>query len=341
MKQLNKTYTLVHILAWVLLSMLPFLFRGARESMEPHGMIQWYMNVLFNAAVFYFFYGFLNQRYLKQKTLWQFMLGALGAIFILAALRYVLTWVAIKMGFEHALKPFWIYILSTIFINAFFAGLAIFVNFTEAWFRTQKLKQELENERLQSELKMLRFQVNPHFLFNTLNNIYTLVYKKADTAPEAVLKLSALMRYMLYEADTNRVPLQKELNYITNFVELQKLRLASHQKVTFTITGTANSHEIAPLLLIPFIENAFKHSATASKKSNVAIDLSITKEKLVFTCKNDFNNQKASTLHSGVGLKNAEKRLQLLYPNSHFLHIGSDNNQFTVELTINWKNSLV
>jgi len=336
MKHLNKAYSLVHILAWMVFSSLPFLFPGARASMEPHGLIQWYMNVVFNAAVFYFFYAFLNKRYLKQKTLWQFMLGAIVAIFIFAVLRYALTWLAIQIGFEHALKDFWVYILSTVLINTFFAGLALFVNFTEAWFRNQKMKQELENERLQSELKMLRFQVNPHFLFNTLNNIYTLVYKKADAAPEAVLKLSSLMRYMLYEADAERVPLQKELNYISHFIELQKLRLASHHEVSFSINGEPENHKIAPLLLIPFIENAFKHSASASKKSNVSIQLSISKDTLTFICKNDFNNQKPSSLHSGVGLKNAQKRLQLIYPNKHTLNIASENTPFTVQLTINW-----
>jgi len=333
----KKTYTLIHLAAWILLTLLPLLFPNARHSLGIEGFIIWILNAILNASIFYFFYGFLNRQFLKQKTIWLFILLGVASVLLFGSFRYLFVKGFIYLlQLNHQIKPFLIYLFGASFINSFFAALAIFVNFTEAWFRSQKLRQEIENERLQSELKMLRFQVNPHFLFNTLNNIYTLVYKKADTAPEAVLKLSNLMRYMLYESDSENVLLEKELNYITNFIELQKLRLAQHHKVHFSILGESNRHRIAPLLLIPFIENAFKHSAKAIDNSEVNIKIHINHQCLEFICINDYKPNQQTKVHSGVGLQNAKKRLQLLYPDNHTLEINATNNKFSVYLQLNW-----
>lgn len=192
----------------------------------------------------------------------------------------------------------------------------------------------MEKEKLESELKMLRNQVNPHFLFNTLNNIHTLVYKKSDKASDAIMKLSGLMRYMLYETNSEIVLLEKELEYLKNYVELQRLRFTNPNQVNFTVEGDSSNKTIAPLLLVPFIENAFKHGLSAGNTSSIDIRINISESVLTFYCSNGFKSGADPDIHSGIGLNNVEKRLNLLYNNRHSLKINKLDNRFEVNLSL-------
>jgi LytS/YehU family sensor histidine kinase len=213
---------------------------------------------------------------------------------------------------------------------------AILIKLAIDWYEAQKLRTELVTQNQASELALLRSQVNPHFLFNTLNNIYSLVYKKSDQAPEAIMKLSAIMRYMLYEANTDKVMLHREIDYLKSFIELQKLRFRSDDFVKFDIVGETGNLRIAPMLLVPFIENAFKHCNRNVEGYGIVIRLQVREKTTVFEVTNYLKPHKdtAPAENRGIGLQNVRRRLELLYPGAHRLEINEDDGKYKIALTI-------
>jgi len=213
---------------------------------------------------------------------------------------------------------------------------AVLIRFMIDWFDSQKLKDELINQRQSSELALLRSQVNPHFLFNTLNNIYSLVYKKSDEAPAAIMKLSSIMRYMMYDAAGESVQLEKEIDYLKSFIELQTLRINQIDFVELKIEGNTDHRTIAPMLLIPFVENAFKHGGK-THTPGIIIHLNVEPDQIRFEITNYLKRnllvQKDKL--GGIGLQNTKRRLELLYPGKHNLSIIEENDQFIVKLLIN------
>jgi len=211
------------------------------------------------------------------------------------------------------------------------------IKVTGQWYSNEKERKEMENQKLSAELSFLKSQINPHFFFNTLNSIYSLAIQKSDKTPEAIVKLSELMRYIIYESDKNLVSLKKELEYIKNYVELQQLRLMSNVKVTYDIQGVAYSDiMIEPLLFLPFIENAFKHGIDSTRKCEIKIKFVIASDLLVFIVENPIVKQskRQSSESSGIGLVNSKKRLQLLYQDRHELKVTQTDEFFEVELAI-------
>lgn len=198
--------------------------------------------------------------------------------------------------------------------------------------------QELKEEKTRAELELLKSQVNPHFFFNTLNTLFSMASIKGDEeTAEGISKLSELMRYMIYETKVEKIALEKEIEYIKNFIELQKLRFSKDDDldVSFEITGETSSKFIPPMLFIPFIENAFKFGFSIKQKSVIQIRLNVDKAHLTFRVKNTINKKKAeSDEHSGIGISNVKKRLELLYPDSFDLKITKDEEYFDVNLNI-------
>jgi len=205
--------------------------------------------------------------------------------------------------------------------------------------RDSFIRRQQEKE---AELKLLKSQLNPHFLFNTLNNLYGLSVLKSDKLPSLMLKLSDLLRYSLYDTKEMYVPLEKEIQYLENYMSLEKIRLEDQTEISFHKTGDLSSQKIAPMLLIVFVENAFKHlGILKNKKSNVLVDLIIEDEKLTFKCINSIDKTKVQEENlergkSGIGLQNAKKRLHLLYPNMHELSIKKENENHIVQLILNF-----
>ncbi len=191
-----------------------------------------------------------------------------------------------------------------------------------------------------AELKLLKAQLNPHFLFNTLNNLYGLSVIKSDKLPGLMLTLSDLLRYNLYDTQETLVPLEKEIQYLENYISLEKIRLESSTDIQFTVNGDTTSKEIAPMLLIVFVENAFKHlDASKDKRSNVHVTIEATEKEMNFTCsntyvKNTLETENLETGKSGIGLQNAKKRLDLIYPDKHRLKISENEEKFVVKLTL-------
>ncbi|MFH5831326.1 sensor histidine kinase [Halalkalibaculum sp. DA384] len=214
-----------------------------------------------------------------------------------------------------------------------------FGSFKLLWdYQTQKQRMNaLEKERVESELKFLKSQINPHVLFNHLNSIYYYTMEKSEKVPEMVLKLSDVMRYMLYEANEKFVPLEKEIEYIENFIELEKIRHEGQGRVIFNVDGRIDGKRIAPLLLISFIENSFKHShQTKTDDILIIINIGVEGDWLNFTAVNNWSDIDQENLEgeSGIGLPNVKKRLALLYPDQHSLQINKDGELFIVHMRI-------
>lgn len=202
-----------------------------------------------------------------------------------------------------------------------------------------KLIEKTQTEKVKAELSFLKSQINPHFFFNTLNSIYALAAIDSYNTQRAILLLSNLMRYLLYESNVDKVSLTKEIQFIHDFIGLQKLRgsMKHERNVDFSYEGNIEKYEIEPLLLVPFVENAFKHSHSYDKRTSIVISISVKKSKImIFKCSNCIGEQKEQIEeNSGIGLENVKRRLALIYPNAYNLSVVKSSNTFDVILTIN------
>jgi hypothetical protein len=196
---------------------------------------------------------------------------------------------------------------------------------------TERQRRETEQANTTAELTFLRSQLNPHFLFNTINDIYALVYQKSDAAPGALLKLSELLRYMLHEAHHDRVLLRRELDYLSGLIELQRIGMKGNLHLDYQLLGTLNRQTIAPLLLVSFIENAFKHGVLTNAAQPVTLHLDLTATTLDFRLHNAKQTQQKDQL-GGIGLANVRRRLALLYPARHTLRVADTPTDFQVTL---------
>ncbi|UMB59884.1 sensor histidine kinase [Lutibacter sp. A80] len=210
------------------------------------------------------------------------------------------------------------------------------VKLVSEWYKNEKQKALIETQKINTELSFLKAQINPHFLFNSLNSIYSLANKKSDFTTDAIITLSELMRYMLYETDREYVSLKKEIDYIKNYIALQNLRLKDSSGVRFNARGNLD-HYIEPLLLISFIENAFKYGTDYTGKTNINIQISIEDQKLILTSTNYISINEKNKDSSGIGLQNIRARLNLLYPNTHSLKIKESEKLYSLELVLNLK----
>ena len=199
--------------------------------------------------------------------------------------------------------------------------------------------KQTEEEKLITELSYLKSQMNPHFLFNTLNSIYSLaIQENSNKTANAVVKLSGLMRYVISETETEFISLEKEINYISDYIELQKVRLGDTINIIYNVAGNALGKNIAPFLLIHFIENAFKYGVNPEKKSSIKINITVEKNELILIVENSkVNSNFDAAMKSGLGIDNTKKRLQLVYPSNHQLVITDNETEFNVLLKLKLK----
>ncbi len=228
-------------------------------------------------------------------------------------------------------------ILSKITSNYGIPVLAAAITIFKKWYIDEQKNKKLAEEKLEAELSFLRSQIHPHFLFNTLNNLYALTLIKSEKTPDIVLKLSGLLDYMIYKSNDKFVPLSKELEILESYIELEKLRYNNRLDLEYKVVGETDPYKIAPLILLPFIENSFKHGASNDRTNpkiriKVEIDDNCLKLKVVNSTLG--NKKKDETLSEGIGLKNVKRRLELIYPDSHKLKIKSGEKQFEVKLSI-------
>ncbi|MEL7120895.1 MAG: histidine kinase [Bacteroidota bacterium] len=280
-----------------------------------------------------FSYLILMKFYLRNR-----ILSFVSLIFsstLAMTIRYVIEQVLlpILVGFSNYNDPkLYIYFFDNLYFAIIFTALGIIFFFAQYSAYSERLKQELILQNQQTELVLLRSQFNPHFLFNTLNNIYYLVFKKSNDALEAIQKLSALLRYSLYEA-SEKVPIQKELDYLSNFLELQKMRYDYEVAMDIAINLVDPKQKVAPFLFIPFIENAFKHGDLSQVDDPVNIRIKSTMNRVDLEVSNLIKTQNKDAV-GGIGLENVKRRLALIYPDRHQLKIEDDGTHFVVNLSI-------
>jgi two-component system, LytTR family, sensor kinase len=288
-----------------------------------------------NIGLFYLNYLYLIPKFLDKKEYRNYAIALVIIIIVFALGKYGLarSFKAYVLLHDGKMTPFWPYLLSSILTNIFFLFLSTALKFAVDWFLNERIQRDLENQRLIAELAFLKSQINPHFLFNSLNSIYSLAYQKSDTTPEAILKLSEIMRYMLYESNDTKVDLAKELQYLQNYIDLQKIRFGNKAFVDFRITGEVGAQKIVPLLLIAFIENAFKHGVANDPNMPIRLMINLDGTNLYFYMENKkhMNNR---DIEGGVGLNNVQRRLELLYPGKYKLDIQDKPDIYTCELSL-------
>ena len=220
-------------------------------------------------------------------------------------------------------------------IFALMMALSVAIGTVQQWQSTEQRVVKAEAEKANAELSFLKAQINPHFLFNTLNNIYTLSVTGSEHTSESIMKLSNIMRYVTDEVSEDFVLLQDEISCVNDYIDLQRLRLGKKTKVNFKITGQIINQRIAPLILIPFVENMFKYGISKQEESTLTIELIAEAQTITFYCENQvFNNQPKNPERTGVGIANTKQRLAFIYPSKHLLSIEEKNNLFKVKLTL-------
>lgn len=315
----------IHLLVWVGLLFASFSF-VSRLGLSRESVILWSLSDVVTQAILTYVNVFVYlPKFFKER---RYVVYAIAIIITIAILGFLRMQFFVSL-IEELDEPPFIYPAVFPLVGFFFISSTGW--FVTDWFRSRKREVELANSQLDSELKFLKLQLNPHFLFNTLNNIYSLAYFNDRNTPQAIMKLSNMMRHMIYDSQDKFISLTKEVEFIDNFIELQKIKIDNPPQINFTKKGIREIHKIAPLLFLAFLENSFKHG----KQGEIDIDLRVEENILHFRILNQLP-QKPTTQQekSGVGLINVKKRLELIYPNKHELIMNSVDNVFTVELNV-------
>lgn len=334
---------LIHILVWAVLFSLPYLLSSGQTSdlqkITEHSLIP----LVFYAVIFYAnYFVFINAFLFKKKVVLYFIVNAVLITFFIwlnFQLRDYFTqkypmMEDTKINFPP--KRFFMYIdgLSLIIPLIFSITLRIY----ERWVKTEVEKNESKNTQLESELQHLRYQLQPHFFFNSLNNIYSLVDISPEKAKETIHSLSILMRYLLYESNVEKVSLKKEIEFIERYIDIMNMRTSEKTIVNVDFPTLTDDLQVAPLLFISLIENAFKHGVSATGNSNIYFSMQIDGPKIKFESQNNnIKKSHADKSGSGIGLKNIQKRLELLYPENYFFKIQQTDQMFSTHLEINTK----
>lgn len=288
----------------------------------------------------YFTVYYLLPKFLFKKRYWEFaLIFLLSAAIAILIQRVLLVYISAplfwpdseKMMYFWKINPFYSF-MNIYSVVGLFAAIKLF----KLYFKNQQLKTELENKNKTSELALLRTQINPHFLFNTLNNIDALIVSDQEKASDAIIKLSEIMRFTLYDANNDRVPLDREITYLENYISLQQLRLKNPFFVDFEMEGNCAGKTITPMLFIPFVENAFKHGLKNVVAPGIEIKLKCENQTITFEVSNHYNSIEVQNKDktSGIGLINTKKRLELLYPGKHILDITEKDGIFKVVLIV-------
>ncbi|WP_082921589.1 sensor histidine kinase [Lewinella sp. 4G2] len=297
------------------------------------------INLVFYALIVYINLLFLFPNYLKRGKIWQYLLLVLAAAVVLTPLKLIIKYILFTK--EGGMRQDILDNLNSYFVSMFLvAALTTVGKIMVDWIVQNRKKEKAQNETMQSELRFLKSQINPHFLFNTLNSLYALTLKKDDKAPDIVIKLSEMMRYMLYECNEPKVPLRKEVNYLQNYLDLERLRQRKGIDIQLHVEGNVADQMVAPLMFIPFLENSFKHGVNANIKDGfVHATLDVQDQDVTFTLVNSKGSVMPTQLHGnrpsgGIGLVNVRRRLQLLYPDAYDLSVTETPATYTVTLQL-------
>lgn len=333
-------YKLYHLLFWL-------VYIASWSLLLPSGVSFW-RDVL-NAAIFIFFHiivsyfnnYFLIEWFLFRRKYFSYLISLSLSVLLVCFPLAVASYRYIPLSEESIRNIFTVdFFIYNFLLILFTVLLTTSIKLFRNWYLKEQSNKELQKLNIESELKFLKSQINPHFLFNNLNNLYALTLKQSELAPDAVLKLSNILRFGLYESQKQKVPIEDDIQFIKDYIELEKLRLGDRTEIRLDVHGSTFGRMIEPFLFINFIENAFKHGANPSlAKSNIEIDYIIDNEhnRLTFSISNTkpaILNELDKAKVGGIGLKNVQTRLNILYPNRHELKIVDETDKYTVTLTL-------
>jgi two-component system LytT family sensor kinase len=334
MKNAKRTVA-IHIICWLMLLSYFYLGQFLRGGTGPSYF--GYSMSFVQIVEFYICYLWVYPRFLRKGKHFQLIGGIMVAMAAFIALRYLVEEVLYLkfLGFHNYASgtPALLYIQDNLYYGSSFIIVAAAILSSQSAFEAERIHIQLKEEAVKAELAFLKSQINPHFLYNTLNYIYSLAIPVSDKMASAVLRLSDLMRYTLTENEDGKVSLEKEVEYLASYIELFRMRFEPAFHVSFNVEGSNLQLRITSLLLIPFVENAFKHGVTANPEAPVRILLQVDSKKLYFEVENKVS-QHQKDKSSGIGLMNVHRRLQLIYPSKHELTIENDGKQYRTKLTI-------
>ncbi|MES2514243.1 MAG: sensor histidine kinase [Bacteroidota bacterium] len=340
----KSVVVLLHLSYWgCYFFLLHFIYILMRSSYNDETPPSRYFELMLCFAIipallsFYSFYYLLFNKFLITKKIWSLILVGISISFIcvLIGIGVLNVLTRVDITFENLFKITLLFVVIPIFNGLLGLGLKAFIS----WYNDIQQKQILNKKNYEMELALVKNQLNPHFLFNTINNIDILIQKDPVKASDYLNKLSDIMRFMLYETKADKIALSTELNYIEKYIALQKIRSSNPSYVNYVVEGHSDGFSIEPMLFIPFIENAFKHTENKNWKNAIYIKITISKEMIIFDCENKFSDKSNDIKeHNGLGNGLIEKRLMLLYPNKHQLNISTLNNVYKVNLKLHHVN---
>lgn len=336
-------YALLHAAYWILIT--AFFIYEKKYMIVKAGLPSFAACIIIRIALLiaiaYINLHYLLPKYLLTGRYWRYFLFVLLSVagYLLLQALFDIILYGYVLGPMRRIN-FWETVSYNFFSTLWYIGIVVAFKLSIDWYEQKRILQRVAFEKLQAEVNYLRAQVNPHFLFNVLNNLYSLTLKKSDKAPDVVLKLSTMMEYMLYDSDEEQVSLEKEIAYLQNYIALEQLRYGENVAIHFDIKGEAGTQLIAPLLFLPLVENAFKHSVSkTSGRINLNITMNITESSVFFNIENDKPTSALAGIaktKGGIGLHNLRQRLELLYPGKHVFDIKDDKDKFTATLQINF-----
>ena len=323
---------ILHALAWSIVQLLPYLVSdaGNQYKIGPLPGLYFTLSGIIHMIIFYGNALFLYPKFLNRAYWWLYIISAILLIIISVRIKFYI----LESWFPNVSQDARSHVL---FPSVLVFTVSVFYSIAVDRIRAEKLQKENEAMQLGMELKFLRSQISPHFLFNILTNLVSLARKKSDHLESSLLMLSGLMRYMLYDTG-KKISLQQEVEYLENYVALQKLRFGRDVKIAFNIelSQEEKNYHIEPMLLIPFVENAFKHGVGYVDEPLIEINLTVRQGVLVFQVMNKFDRATDTSKdeNSGIGLSNVRSRLTLLYPDRHELVIHTGKSLFSIHLTL-------
>lgn len=327
-----------HVIFWLGFYLYNSLVESSFLDDYPHGFYANFVRLPLQIALVYFNIYYLLPKYLLNKKYSLYFLSLIVLLALVVIVKRLLIYgivypatcpVTYQKEALITFSNFFLLLNSEVYL----IGLTTAMKMAMDWSRNIKTTKALEKEKFEAELGLLRAQIQPHFFFNTLNNLYALTLKKSDQAPGIVQKLSELMSYLLYDCDRDVVPLQEEVQLIHNYLDLEKLRYGKRLQVKFDMKGCFTNQWIPPYIILPFVENAFKHSQKDVLGVTIYIFLKADDNQLTLRIKNPISRDK-KLVKGGIGLKNVQRRLGLLYGTDYSLEVHSENNEYQVTLLI-------
>ncbi|RYY13570.1 MAG: hypothetical protein EOO04_31680 [Chitinophagaceae bacterium] len=330
-------YKLDHLVFWVCVVLFYGLLR--EEILRQHGAVLFLTDLIVHttllASLCYCNIYVLFPKYFRNDRFLLYAVLVIAALGIYTVLHNAFdTWMSAQSS-EPTRRSFFYYSYYNFSVGLFYLAFTLSLILSKRWYGQQLQLQQMQTEKLRAELQYLKAQLNPHFLFNSINTIYFQIDKSNTEARESLEQFSAMLRYQLYECNEEQIPIEQELHYLESYVELQRLRKSHRHAIVFKTDPSVRNFQIAPLLLLPFVENAFKHLSNHTDSLNeVELDLSRRNGSFIFKIKNTVSGARGIATSSGIGLKNVQRRLELLYQDRYDLAIRSDAHQFAVNLEI-------